>query len=264
MDQLTSIPVDKLDWHPAFQVRQHWDPQTDPTLADLTASLRGPEGLIHPVLVVPLVASTTFGRTYTLIAGHRRVAAARRLGWHTILARVLPPGDVGDPPTRLRLLAIALRENTARQDLLPEDRRAALCRLKALYVEVAPHTWPGGGADDAALTSFPRWAAQVTQIPLRTIFQDLRLAALGLPAASASLLPTPDTPVATRVQYATTTGQALTAVLRDFAVTLPADTTLPLDQLLALQQTLHDLQATLATLLAAWHPHGRDPHAAAV
>ena len=68
-----------------------WDPQDDPALAGLATSLEGPEGLIHPIVVVQLEAPTAFGRTYALIVGQRRLEAARRLGWTTITARVLPP-----------------------------------------------------------------------------------------------------------------------------------------------------------------------------
>src|SRR5207244_5280187 len=110
-------------------------------------SLAGPEALIHPILVVQRPTPTTFGRLYTLITGWRRLAAAQRLGWQTILARVEPPCDLDAPAIRLRLLAMAVRENTERQDLHPEDRRVALQRLQALYAEVygglPPHD-PGG------------------------------------------------------------------------------------------------------------------------
>src|SRR5207244_2774630 len=103
--------VSKIDEDPMFQVRLQWDPATDTGLEGLTASLAGLEGLIHPVVVVRLAQPTTFGRTYTLIAGHRRLAAARRLGWRTIPARVLPPCDLTAPLSRLHLLAVAVREN---------------------------------------------------------------------------------------------------------------------------------------------------------
>ena len=134
--ELRAIPLHLIDRDPTYQVRLRWDLATDPTLEALARSLAGPEGLIHPIVVVQRPTPTTFGRLFTLITGFRRLAAAQRLGWRTILARVEPPCDLDAPATRLRLLTMALRENTERQDLHPEDRRAAVQRLQALYVEV--------------------------------------------------------------------------------------------------------------------------------
>jgi len=70
------IPLTKIDRDPLFQVRQHWDPDRDPTLPQLVQSLQDPEGQIHPIVVVARTTPTTFGRTHTLITGHRRLAAA--------------------------------------------------------------------------------------------------------------------------------------------------------------------------------------------
>ncbi len=132
--ELRTIPLHLIDRDPTYQIRQRWDPATDPALAALAGSLAGPEGLLHPLIVVQRPTPTTFGRLYTLIAGWRRLAAAQRLGWQTILARVEPACDLDAPATRLRLLAMAVRENTERQDLHPEDRRVAVQRLQALSV----------------------------------------------------------------------------------------------------------------------------------
>jgi ParB-like chromosome segregation protein Spo0J len=88
-ERYAQIPLTKIDRDPAFQVRQQWDPERDPTLPDLVQSLTGPEGLIHPIVVVARTTPTTFGRLFTLITGTRRLAAAQRAGWATILARIL-------------------------------------------------------------------------------------------------------------------------------------------------------------------------------
>jgi hypothetical protein len=170
-----SIPVTKIAVDPVFQVRQQWDPQHDSTLASLTESLRGPEGLIHPLVVVALATPTTFGRTFTLIAGHRRLIAAQQAGYDRILARVLPPCDLTDPAVRLRLCAIALKENTERDALTPDDRRGALRRLQSLYDAVYPAVRAPRHPPAAApvAPSFPQWAATQTGIPLRTIQRDL-------------------------------------------------------------------------------------------
>ena len=164
---LRPIPLQHIDRDPTYQVRQRWDPATDATLDALARSLAGPEGLLHPIVVVQRTTPTTFGRLYTLIAGWRRLAAAQRLGWRTILARVEPPCDLDTPATRLRLLAMAVRENTERQDLPPEDRRVAVQRLQALYTEVYGALAPTTPAEPT--TGFTRWAAQVLCVTERTI-----------------------------------------------------------------------------------------------
>jgi len=122
-ERYAQIPLTKIDRDPTFQVRQDWHPDRDPTLPALVQSLTGPEGLIHPIVVVALPQPTTFGRLFTLITGHRRLAAAQRAGWATILARVLPPCDVTALHERLRLLAMAIRENTERAPLATQLAR---------------------------------------------------------------------------------------------------------------------------------------------
>jgi ParB family chromosome partitioning protein len=191
-----SIPLRQIDNDPRFQVRLQWDPATDDGLTGLAASLTGAEGLIHPIVVVRLVQPTTFGRTYALITGHRRLAAARRLGWETILARVLPPCDLALPQHQLHLLAITVRENTEREDLSPADRRTALQRLEALYIAVHPEAASrrrgSGSAETPPSEPFPCWAARVTKIPAHTIRRDLRsrLFTGGLPLVPTATLTT--------------------------------------------------------------------------
>jgi hypothetical protein len=262
MEQLEHIPLRQIDDDPRFQVRLQWDPATDASLDSLAASLAGLEGLIHPVIVVRLAQPTTFGRAYALIAGHRRLAAARRLRWPTIPARVLPPCDLTVPLHRLRLLAIAVRENTEREDLAPADRRAALRQLQALYEAVYPETaqprrQAGQTGSAPPPVPFTRWAAKVTKIPAHTIRRDLRLALFTTPMPRAD---SPDAPAASHtpmeeadsiqsqvhhtcsaVQHATAALQALATVL-----TMEARTQLPDVQFTTLHQTLETLQTALA------------------
>jgi hypothetical protein len=223
---------------------------------------------VHPIVVVALARPTTFGRTYTLITGHRRLAAARRAGWERVLARILPPCDLTAPAERLRLLAMALRENTEREPLAAEDRRAALRRLKDLYEAVYPTSRLAREATTATLAeaaphTFARWAAAATHIPERTIRHDLRrvliaprpLSGVGAPPtlaqpASAAHLPAPDEdPLQTALQA----GQHASTTLRTLADSLTPQgrSHLSPEQLVPLVQTLHDLQATLALFLTA-------------
>ena len=250
--ELREIPLQLIDRDPTYQVRQRWDPATDPTLEALARSLAGPEGLIHPIIVVQRPTPTTFGRLFTLIAGGRRLAAAQRLGWRTILARVEPPCDLDAPATRLRLLAVAVRENTERQDLHPDDRRVALQRLQALYAEVhgdLPPTTPGDPT-----TGFTRWASRLLCVAERTIQQDLRLAALGLDGVALGRVlpapPPPEAPAAQRVTYALRTGQALVTTLAEFTTLVTPGLPLAPAQRLTLAETLGQLVTYLHTLQA--------------
>jgi hypothetical protein len=247
------IPLTKIDRDPTFQVRQTWHPDRDPTLPKLVQSLQDPEGQIHPIVVVARTDATTFGRLFTVIAGHRRLAAAQRAGWERILARILPPCDVTAPAVRLRLLAMAIRENTERAPLEVEDRRAALHRLHALYHAVHPGR-ATGPAD--APPAFVRWAAGATQIPAYTIRRDLRhwLVAPSplLPASEAGQpLPLPPDPEQDALQYALHLGQQATAALRHLTIHLTPQACAQLtpEQVGQLAHTLHELHATLEMAL---------------
>ena len=252
--ELREIPLHLIDRDPTYQVRQRWDPATDPTLDALARSLAGPEGLIHPIIVVQRLTPTTFGRLYTLITGGRRLAAAQRLGWRTILARVEPPCDLDAPAMRLRLLAMALRENTERQDLHPEDRRLAVQRLQALYAEVygdRASTTPG-----APTTGFTRWAAQLLCVTERTIRQDLQLTALGLSGVAPGRVlpgpPPPEAPASLRVTYALRASRTLAATLAELTATLTPELPFAPSQRAAMHQALSQLQTHLGTLQATW------------
>jgi hypothetical protein len=267
MEHLMPIPLRQIDGDPRFQVRLQWEPATDDRLAGLAASLGGPEGLIHPIVVVRLTEPTTFGRIYALIAGHRRLAAARQLGWETILARVLPPCDLALPQHQLHLLTIAVRENTEREDLAPADRRAALQRLEALYLAVHPEAArsrrPGSGAGAPAHPeAFPAWAEKATKIPAYTIRRDLRcrLFTGGLPrvptpglttapADAAAETPAPDAPP-DPVQETLHAAQHATATLQTLATAFTMETraTLPEAHFTALHQQLETLQGALASI----------------
>jgi hypothetical protein len=265
-EQILPIPLTKIDEDPAFQVRRQWTPSADATLRALAASLQGPEGLIHPLVVGRLAQPTTVGRTFALIAGHRRLAAARQLGWTTILARVLPPCDLTAPHHRLRLFAMAVRENTEREPLLPEDRRAALTRLKALYDAVSPPIRSGRtpGAvspspETADTRSFSRWAAKHTQIPLRTMQRDVRCMLLtrGLVPPQSSLPPTamatttpdiaPPERLSALVQQTLQAVAQATTALQKLATSVPLATqmVIPDAQFTDLRQTLGTLQTVL-------------------
>lgn len=252
-DHYARIPLHKIDdAEPLFQLRRWWEPARDTALQDLAASLAGPEGLVHPIVVVARTVPTTFGRLYTLVAGHRRLAAAQHLHWHHIPARILPPCDLSSPEERLRLLAMAIRENTERAPLDAADRRVALERLHYLYDEVYP-MWR---APDSPVKyrAFAEWAAGVTRIPERTIRYDLRRL-FGTPLAPMKH-GVPETPGGQEpLPTALALGQQASAAFRALADTLaPRDTervVLSSEEYAHLVATLEDLQATVSLAWAA-------------
>jgi hypothetical protein len=82
-----TLPVNEVD--PALVDPNPWQPRSvvdDGALAELTASL-GEHGLVQPIVV------RARGDRYQLIAGQRRLAAARRLGWAKLPVRVLDVDD---------------------------------------------------------------------------------------------------------------------------------------------------------------------------
>ena len=91
-----------------------WQPRTvvnDADLAELADSLRE-HGLVQPIVV------RARGDRYQLIAGQRRLAAARRLGWAKVAVRVL---DVDDR----QMSEIAIVENLQRRDLDALEKAAS-------------------------------------------------------------------------------------------------------------------------------------------
>jgi ParB/RepB/Spo0J family partition protein len=81
-------------------------------VAELADSLRE-HGLLQPVVVRPR------GAAYELIAGHRRLEAAKMLGWTEIAAVVRDETDD-------QAYILTLVENLQREDLTPKEEAAAL------------------------------------------------------------------------------------------------------------------------------------------
>ncbi len=99
-----------------------WQPRTvvnDADLLELAESLRS-HGLVQPIVV------RARGDRYQLIAGQRRLAAARRLGWGSVPARVL---DVDDR----QMSEIAIVENLQRRDLDALEKAASFKQYLATW-----------------------------------------------------------------------------------------------------------------------------------
>ncbi len=89
------------------------------SLGDLTLlmdSMRR-HGLLNPI---------TITRERELVAGHRRLEAARRLGWQRITAWIL------DTKAETTLLEVEIEENTQRKNLSTDELADAYVRLDRL------------------------------------------------------------------------------------------------------------------------------------
>lgn len=121
--QDAEVAVDQID-EPTAALREAIDPEALGALIDDMAG----NGLLQPVgLRGPSTA-----RRYEIVWGHRRLLAARALGWVTIPARIC---DWTHAPTLARLA-----ENFHRTDLNPREEANAVAALRAegrAFVEIA-------------------------------------------------------------------------------------------------------------------------------
>src|SRR5262252_5890006 len=108
MAELRRLPLDQIDV-PRARIRRDLG-----TIEDLAVSLDS-FGLLHPVHVY-----ASHGR-YRLVAGERRLEAAKKLGWTSIDAMVRDPGEND--------LLLELVENTQRKWLSDAEEADALIRL---------------------------------------------------------------------------------------------------------------------------------------
>jgi ParB family chromosome partitioning protein len=91
------------------------DPDT--SIQELALSLKT-EGLLNPITVL-----TRADGSYECVAGQRRLAAARSLGWETISAQVRKASESSDG------LVLSLVENLHRADMNPRDKARAFDAL---------------------------------------------------------------------------------------------------------------------------------------
>ncbi len=100
----TQIPVELIERNP-YQPRKTFD---DDELASLSASIRA-HGVLQPLVVRQL------GEGYQLVAGERRLRAAREAGLHNVPVTIV---DFNDQ----QILEAALVENIQRADLNPIEK----------------------------------------------------------------------------------------------------------------------------------------------
>jgi hypothetical protein len=130
-----------------------WQPRTvvdDADLAELADSLRA-HGLVQPIVV------RARGDRYQLIAGQRRLAAARRLGWTKVPVRVL---DVDDR----QMSEIAIVENLQRRDLDALEQQAVDALVPALTESrdkfLCPRGWSALACSDRGEGTRPSHVAR--------------------------------------------------------------------------------------------------------
>lgn len=109
-DDLRSVPLDDIAVEEGFNPRSALDAEA---LEELTASIRQ-RGVLQPLLLTHDEKGTL-----RLVAGHRRLEAARTAGLQTVPALVRTDAD---------LLEHAISENVLRQDLNPIEEARALQR----------------------------------------------------------------------------------------------------------------------------------------
>ena len=113
---LTTAPVGSIT-PGKFQPRIHFD---EDTLAELTRAIQS-QGIIEP-LIVRRIGGADDGPHYELIAGERRLRAARAAGLETVPIVVRELDDRA-------ALEMSLVENIAREDLSPIEEAFAFARL---------------------------------------------------------------------------------------------------------------------------------------
>jgi len=109
---LVSLKMDKIRSN-RYQPRTRMDEEK---LVELTASIKE-RGIIQPVVVRQI------GEEFELVAGERRFAAAKRLGWETI------PAVIAGKLSKEDMLELSLIENLQREDLNPIDTAKGYKRL---------------------------------------------------------------------------------------------------------------------------------------
>jgi ParB/RepB/Spo0J family partition protein len=113
------VPLDAI--HVVSNVRHRHPAPTDDDVRALAASIRE-SGLINPP-TVRLVGGAVEPRAYELVAGARRLAAVRSLGWATCPVRVMTD-DANDAADM-----VALVENLQRRALQPMEEARAIADM---------------------------------------------------------------------------------------------------------------------------------------
>jgi ParB family transcriptional regulator, chromosome partitioning protein len=121
-DSIFWVEADRIQPNP-YQPRREFD---EVKLQDLAGSIRQ-YGILQPLVVTRLESEKEEGGmavTYELIAGERRLRAAKLAGLHQVPVLI----RTGEEQNRMKL-ELAIIENVQREDLNPIDRARAFDRL---------------------------------------------------------------------------------------------------------------------------------------
>ena len=120
VSQMTLIRLDEIAPGP-YQPRTHFDPER---LAELAQAIKS-QGIIEPLIVRFTGADGSSPKPYQLIAGERRLRAARLVGLERVPASFVNPRPLIVPPCVHRCATSAARSRRARRSL--PDRSAHPC-----------------------------------------------------------------------------------------------------------------------------------------
>lgn len=155
----------------------------DPDWAAMVAESMRDRGLDTPILVREADEAGSF----LLVAGLHRLAAAKQLGWPTIMARVMAATDA-----EARLAEID--ENLMRRELSELDRATFLAERQAIWQAMHPHTakrgrkkGQSGSISDGLAERFSKAAARKLGVHPRSIDKAIARFKMLLPDVRARL-----------------------------------------------------------------------------
>jgi ParB family chromosome partitioning protein len=132
------VPLEKIEHNP-YQPRKDFDPEE---LHALKESLDA-HGLLQPVVVRPA------GKGYQLVAGERRLRAAREAGWKEIPVRII---DLNDQ----EVFEAAMVENLQRADLNPIEKAQGFHQYLSQYGVTQDELARRMGLDRSTVSNFIR------------------------------------------------------------------------------------------------------------
>ena len=183
-----------------------WQPRSEMSADDLIELANSLEehGLVQPIVV------RSKDDRYQLIAGQRRLAAARRLGWENVPVRLLEVDD-------RQMSEIAIVENLQRRDLDPLEKATSFKQYLA--------TWGGTQEELAKRLSVDRSTVanliRLLELP-EVVQQKLRAGKISMGHARA-LLPLGDEHEVTLAEKVVTQGLSVRAVEGEIQEILRAD-----------------------------------------
>lgn len=117
VEVLRDIPLSLIDDNPLNPRLVYDESEITKLSASLTAS-----GLLSPIMV----RKKTQGKRYELVFGHRRVRAAKQLGWKSIRAEIKELSDE-------EMLMCSMSENLARDNLSDYEKAKCFLRFKVQF-----------------------------------------------------------------------------------------------------------------------------------